>query len=50
MLSFVFIDDGAKYKQYDAAGQAYRHLCGYVEEEYADIVGNLQLAIGERHT
>lgn len=48
VLSLFFIDEVAKYKQYDAAG----HPCNGIyadmfEEEYADIVENLQLAIGE---
>ena len=43
-----FIDAVAKYKQYDAAGQAYNGIyADMFEEEYADIVGNLQLSIGD---
>lgn len=48
VLSLFFIDEVAKYKQYDAAGQAYNGIyADMFEEEYADIVGNLQLSIGD---
>ena len=48
VLSLFFIDEVAKYKQYDAAGQAYNGIyADMFEEEYADVVGNLQLAIGD---
>lgn len=48
VLSLFFIDEVAKYKVYDAVGQPGNGI--YVEmfeEEYTDIVENLQLAIGE---
>lgn len=48
VLSLFFIDEVAKYKQYDAAGQAVNGIyADMFEEEYADIVDHLQLAIGE---
>lgn len=48
VLSLFFIDEVAKYKQYDAAGRACNGIyADMFEEEYADIVGNLQLAIGD---
>lgn len=43
VLSLFFIDEVAKYKQYDAAGNPYNGICADMfEEEYNDIVGNLQ--------
>lgn len=48
VLSLFFIDEVAKYKEYDAAGTAYNGL--YAEmfiEEYDEIIGNLQLQFGE---
>ena len=48
VLSLFFIDEVAKYKQYDAAGQAYNGIyADMFEEEYADIVEHLQLSIGD---
>lgn len=48
VLSLFFIDEVAKYKQYDAAGQAYNGIyADMFEEEYADIVGNMQLEIDD---
>ncbi|MHB1041426.1 MAG: type III restriction-modification system endonuclease [Eubacteriales bacterium] len=48
VLSLFFIDEVAKYKQYDAAGQAFNGLyADMFEEEYRQIVGNLQLEIGD---
>lgn len=48
VLSLFFIDEVAKYKQYDEAG----HPCNGIyadmfAEEYADIVGNMQREIGD---
>ena len=48
VLSLFFIDEVAKYKQYDAAGQPMN--CSYAEmfeEEYQDVISNLQIGIGE---
>jgi len=46
VLSLFFIDEVAKYKQYDAAGQACNGLyADMFEEEYKQVVGNLQLTI-----
>lgn len=43
VLSLFFIDEVAKYKQYDATGNPYNGICADMfEEEYNDIVGNLQ--------
>lgn len=43
VLSLFFIDEVAKYKQYDAAGSPYNGIyADMFEEEYNDIVGNLQ--------
>ena len=48
VLSLFFIDEVAKYKQYDAAGQPYNGIYADVfEEEYRSIVDNLQLGVGE---
>lgn len=48
VLSLFFIDEVAKYKQYDTAGQPCNGIyADMFEEEYADIVENLQLAIGD---
>lgn len=48
VLSLFFIDEVAKYKQYDAAGQPMNGIyADMFEEEYADIVGNLQLELGD---
>ena len=48
VLSLFFIDEVAKYKQYDGSGTAFNGT--YAEmfvEEYNDVVGNLQLQFGE---
>ena len=48
VLSLFFIDQVAKYKQYDASGNAFNG--GYAElfeEEYNDVVDSMQLKIGE---
>ena len=43
VLSLFFIDEVAKYKQYDEAGNPYNGIYANIfEEEYNDIVGNLQ--------
>lgn len=48
VLSLFFIDEVAKYKQYDASGQPYNGIyADMFEEEYQDIINNMQLAIGE---
>lgn len=47
VLSLFFIDEVAKYKQYDDSGQPMNGIYAEIfEEEYADIVNNLQLEIG----
>ena len=48
VLSLFFIDEVVKYKQYDSAGQPYNGIYADIfEEEYADIVGNMQLELGD---
>jgi len=48
VLSLFFIDEVAKYKVYDAAGQSGNGIYAKMfEEEYTDIIGNLQSVIGE---
>ena len=48
VLSLFFIDEVANYREYDAAGQSVNgKYARMFEEEYEDIVGNLQLSIGE---
>lgn len=48
VLSLFFIDEVAHYREYDAAGQAQNGIfADMFEEEYNDIVGNLQLRTGE---
>lgn len=48
VLSLFFIDEVAKYKQYDKSGEAYNGTYADIfEEEYNDIVGNLQIKFGE---
>lgn len=48
VLSLFFIDEVAKYKQYDAAGQPYNGIyADMFEEEYTDIVSNMQLEFGD---
>ncbi len=49
VLSLFFIDEVAHYKQYDEAGQAQNGIfADMFEEEYRDIVSNLQIEIGEK--
>lgn len=48
VLSLFFIDEVAKYKQYDEAGQPINGIyADMFEEEYRNIVNNLQIKIGE---
>lgn len=48
VLSLFFIDEVAHYKQYDAAGNSSNGIfADMFEEEYHDIVENLQMGIGE---
>ncbi len=48
VLSLFFIDEVANYREYDAAGQpANGKYATMFEEEYEDIISNLQLSIGE---
>lgn len=48
VLSLFFIDEVAHYKEYDAAGQPQNGIFAKMfEEEYNDIVGNLQMQFGE---
>ena len=48
VLSLFFIDEVAKYKVYDASGQPGNGIYAEMfEEEYNDIIENLQFAIGE---
>ena len=48
MLSLFFIDEVAKYKQYDDSGNPYNGIyADMFEEEYADIVSNMQREIGD---
>jgi len=48
VLSLFFIDEVDHYKCYDAAGQPYNGIfADMFEEEYKDVIGNLQLAIGD---
>lgn len=48
VLSLFFIDEVAKYKQYDEAGVATNGLyADMFEEEYDDIINNLQIGVGE---
>lgn len=48
VLSLFFIDEVAKYKQYDESGNSFNGMYGEMfEEEYNDIVNNLQLKFGE---
>ena len=48
VLSLFFIDEVAKYKVYDAAGQPVNGIYAQMfEEEYENVINNLQLAIGE---
>lgn len=48
VLSLFFIDEVAKYKQYDASGQPMNgSYADMFEEEYNDIVDHLQIGLGE---
>ncbi len=48
VLSLFFIDEVANYREYDAAGQPVNgKYATMFEEEYADIIGTMQLAAGE---
>ncbi|MCM1567072.1 MAG: DEAD/DEAH box helicase family protein [Dehalobacter sp.] len=48
VLSLFFIDEVAKYKQYDATGQPFNGVyADMFEEEYKQVIGNLQLKIGD---
>lgn len=48
VLSLFFIDEVDKYKCYDAAGQPYNGIYAEMfEQEYKDIVGQMQLSLGE---
>ena len=48
VLSLFFIDEVANYREYDAAGQSVNgKYATMFEEEYEDIIGSLQLSIGE---
>ena len=48
VLSLFFIDEVANYREYDAAGQPVNgKYATMFEEEYEDIVDNLQIGIGE---
>lgn len=48
VLSLFFIDEVAKYKQYDAAGQPMNgSYAEMFEEEYKDVISNLQIGIDE---
>jgi len=48
VLSLFFIDEVAKYKQYDEAGQVHNGIYADIfEEEYKDIISSLQTAFNE---
>ncbi len=48
VLSLFFIDEVAKYKQYDAAGNPINGIyADMFEEEYNDIINHLQIELGE---
>ena len=48
VLSLFFIDEVAKYKQYDEAGQPLNgSYAEMFEEEYKDVVNHLQITLGE---
>lgn len=48
VLSLFFIDEVAKYKQYDVASQPMNgSYADIFEEEYNDIISNLQIGMGE---
>ena len=49
VLSLFFIDEVAHYKEYDAAGQPRNGIFAKMfEEEYNDVVNNLQMRLGEK--
>ena len=48
VLSLFFIDEVAKYRRYDGEGCPYNGIyADMFEEEYNDIVGNMQLELGD---
>lgn len=48
VLSLFFIDEVANYREYDAAGQPVSgKYATMFEEEYEDVISNMQIAIGE---
>ena len=48
VLSLFFIDEVAKYKQYDDSGRSFNGIyADMFEEEYNKIVGELQIKVGE---
>ena len=48
VLSLFFIDEVANYREYDAAGQPVNgKYASIFEEEYEDVIGTMQLAIGD---
>ena len=48
VLSLFFIDEVAKYKQYDDSGRSFNGIyADMFEEEYNNIVGELQIKVGE---
>lgn len=48
VLSLFFIDEVAKYKQYDSTGQPINGIYAEMfEEEYKDVISNLQIGMGE---
>ncbi len=48
VLSLFFIDEVANYREYDVAGQPINgKYAAMFEEEYEDIIGSMQLAIGD---
>src|SRR5690606_13734806 len=48
VLSLFFIDEVAKYKQYNASGNAFNGTyADLFEEEYNEVVNSLQLKVGE---
>ncbi|NMA67483.1 MAG: DEAD/DEAH box helicase family protein [Clostridiaceae bacterium] len=50
VLSLFFIDEVAKYKQYDESGAPYNGIyADMFVEEYNDIIGNLQLQFAEEN-
>ena len=51
VLSLFFIDEVAKYKQYDDSGRSFNGIyADMFEEEYNKIVGELQIKVGRRIT